>query len=225
MREPINPNTEWDNEHTLYLGASGSGKSQACIQNKAIPKNARVVLWDSSGDHIGVHYRSRLGFLKALDKALRQKKGFRIAFGGNRTVENYEWWCGVVWQMLNGDLRTYAIVEELSAVCVSAAKATKNAAMLLNEGRKYGLVFHGTSQKPQEISKTYFDQCERKLVGRQKGLAMRKKMALEIGVEPNDIGALAPLEFFYDDGTADDPELIKLKYKKVDKKKEVIWAD
>ncbi len=213
--QPINPNTKWANEHTLYLAASGGGKSQVLNQNRAIPENARVILWDPTDDHKGHHFSNKKKFVSALMKGIQSGKGFRIAFNGVATVENYEWWCEVVWSCLNGNHRTYTIVEELSQVCVSAGKATPNAAVLLNQGRKYGLVFHGTSQKPQEISKTYYDQCEYKFIGRQKGLAMRKKMALEIGLTPEQIGQLQPLQFWYDDGTADDPELLKIKYKKV----------
>ena len=38
-----NPNPRQPNEHTLYLGKSGSGKSQALKQNGAIPKRGRAV--------------------------------------------------------------------------------------------------------------------------------------------------------------------------------------
>ena len=214
--KPVNPNTKWPNGHTLYLSASGGGKSQMLNQNKALPKKGvRTILWDPSGDHPGLHFEDRKAFLRAIKTGIKSGKGFRVAFCGERSVKNYEWWCEVVWGSLDGNFATYAIVEELSAVCVTAMKASPNAAVLLNEGRKYGLHFHGTSQKPQEISKTYFDQCEIKFVGRQKGLAMCKKMALEIGMRPEDIRTLKNLQFFHDLGSADEPELLTIKYKKI----------
>lgn len=214
--KPVNPNTAHNNGHTLYLAATGAGKSQMLNQNKAIPhKGVRTILWDPSGDHPGLHFESFGKFVQALRKALNRGGGFRIAFGGNRSVENYEAWCEVVWGVLDGNVETFAIVEELSAVCVTANKASPNAAVLLNEGRKYGLKFHGTSQKPQEISKTYYDQCEIRYVGRQKNGPMQRKMAVDIGVSPDAIRQLQNLQFYHDDGTADDPSLITIPYRPI----------
>ena len=214
--KPVNPNTQWSNEHTLYLAASGAGKSQMLNQNKAIPKRgARVVLWDPSGDHPGVHFDSMAKFCQGLKKALKRGGGFRVAFGGNRSVENYERWCEIVWGILDGNHATFAIVEELSALCVSSAKATPNAAVLLNEGRKYGLKFHGTSQKPQEISKTYYDQCEIRFVGRQKKGPTERKMAQDLGITVEQLRGLENLQFYHDDGTADEPELLTIPYREI----------
>lgn len=214
--QPKNPNTSHSNRNTLYLAASGGGKSQALSQNPAIPKaGARVILWDQSGDHAGLHCDTKAKFIKALRAGLAGGKGFRVAFSGPATIENFEWWCEVCWSVLDGNHLTYLIAEELSAVCPTAGKATPNAAILLNQCRKYGGIFHGTSQKPQEVAKTYFDQCTYKFIGQQKGLAMRRKMAQEIGVTEEAIGALNQLEFFKDDGSPKEPELIKLKYKPV----------
>lgn len=213
--QPSNPDTGHPALHTLYLACTGGGKSQACNYNKAIPKKgARVVLWDPSGDYPGLHCTSKQGFIKALKAGLR-KGHFRVAYSGPATPENFEWWCEVVWSILDGRHITYAIAEELSAVCVSVSKAGPNAAILLNQGRKYGLRFHGVSQKPQEISKTFFDMCPIKWIGQQKGAAMRRRMAAEIGVTEQQIGELQPLEFLVDDGTANEPEKVKIPYRKV----------
>lgn len=212
--EPKNRNLKLPNRHTLYLATSGGGKSQALGQNPEIPKaGARVILWDHAGDHPGLHYRSRVRFLTALDAANRSGGGFRIAYAGERSPEAFEWFMNVCWRMLDGNKLTYVLAEELSAVCTSTAKASPNAARFLNESRKFGGIFHGTSQKPQEVSKTYYDQCGLKFIGQQKGLAMRKRMAMEIGVAPTDIAALEQLEFYRDDGSAKDPELIRLAFK------------
>ena len=213
--QPRNPNTSHPNRNTLYLAASGGGKSQMLAQNPDLPgQGARVILWDQSGDHAGLHCETKAGFIRALKAGLKAG-AFRVAFAGPATIENYEWWCEVCWSVLDGNHLTYMIAEELSAVCPSAGKATPNAAILLNQCRKYGGIFHGTSQKPQEVSKTYFDQCAYKFVGQQKGRAMRRKMAEEIGVTEDQITALEQLQFYKDDGSPREPELIKLKYKPV----------
>lgn len=232
--KPVNPNPAWPSAHALFLACTGGGKSQAVAQGagtvfgggapkvQPIPKGERVIIWDQAGDHAGLHYESRAGFLRALAAGIRGRRGFRVAYAGPQTVAEWEWFCEVVWSVLDGDYLTYLLSEELSAVCPSAGKATDNAAMLLNQGRKFGLRFRGVSQKPQEVAKTYFDQCTIKWIGQQKGLAMQKKMAQEIGVSPEQIARLEPLQFYVDDGRVGEPRLITLKYRKPTG---VIWKD
>lgn len=213
--KPVNPNPTWPNEHALFLGASGSGKSQMCGHLcRQLPKDARVIIWDQSGDHSGAHFESKAGFIKGLRRGVESGKGFRVAFSGAANVANFEWWCEVAWSLLDGNRRTYLIAEELSQVCQTSAKASPNAAVLLNQSRKYGGVFYGLSQKPQEVSKTFFDQCEHKYIGAQRGLAMARRMAEEIGVDVDKIRRLESLNFYYSDGSFKEPELIKIKYKK-----------
>jgi len=215
--QPVNPNPSLPARHTLYLATTGGGKSQMVLQNPAIPwnkKGARIVMWDQAGDYPGTHCESRAGFLKHLRAGIASGKGFRVAFSGTATVENFEWWCEVVWSILDGNHDTHIIAEELSAVCLTAGKASPNAAVLLNQCRKYGGIFHGVSQKPQEVAKTYYDQAAFKFIGQQKGVAMRRKMAAELGITPEEVGALQQLQFYRDDGTAKVPELVPLKYKK-----------
>ena len=220
---PANPDTSHSNRHALYLSATGGGKSQLLESHiKALPVTARVVLWDRDGDHVGLHYRSRAGYLKALKAAIKRGGGFRLAYAGARTKENWEWWCEVVWSILDGRQLTYIVAEELTAVSPSVNRATPNAEVLLNESRKYGGIFWGTSQKPQAVAKTYFDQCDHKYIGRQKTARMCARMAEEIGVTPDDIRKLQPLQFYYDDGTADQCQLITCKYRKISGVK---WRD
>jgi len=179
-----------------------------------LTKDARVILWDQSGDHKGAHFETKAGFIQGLKRGIESGGGFRVAFCGAANVSNFEWWCEVAWSVLDGNRRTYLVAEELSQVCVTAAKASPNAAVLLNQSRKYGGVFFGLSQKPQEVSKTFFDQCEHKYIGAQRGYAMAERMAREIGVSVDQIRAIKPLEFFYSDGSFNEPKLIKIAYKK-----------
>ena len=213
--KPQNPNTAHKNRNTLYIAKSGGGKSQALAQNPAIPQTGgRVIMWDAAGDHPGLHFESRQKFIKALTKGIRSGRGFRVAYAGS-SVEEFEWWCEVCWSVLDGDYLTHLFAEELSQVSPSVAKASPNAAVLLNQLRKYGGIFHGTTQKPQEVAKTFFDQCDHKYIGVQKGEAMCKKMAREIGLQPEQIASLNDLQFYHDCPELAEPELITLKYKKI----------
>ncbi len=207
----INPRPVLPNKNTLYLARSGGGKSQALKQNPELPRNGvRVILWDKSHDHKAHHYDNKRAFVRALMAGLESGKGFRIAFDGGVDVEDYEWWCQTVWHALDGNRLTYVVVEELSEVCISTAKASPEAARLLNQGRKYGMRFHGTSQKPQEISKTYYDQCPLKWIGPQIG-ANIKKFARETGRAESEIAALDDLQFLVWDGRDGQPKAIKYK--------------
>ena len=212
---PTNPNPRHAAVHTLYLAVTGGGKSQAVNANlrEQLKANGqyRVVMWDQAGDYPGHHYETRQGFITALHSALKTGRGFRIAFAGTPTLKNWEWWCEMVWGILDGNRITYAIAEELSAVSPSAGKATDNAAIILNQGRKFGLRFHGVSQKPQEVAKTYFDQCPIKWIGQQKSRAMIRRSAEDMGTDEATIRNLKALEFLVDDGTATPPERTRIK--------------
>lgn len=211
----INQNTKWANRNTLYLGRSGSGKSQACKQNPEIPKSgARVLLWDLSRDHKAHHIDSKVTFANQVRAALASGKPFRLAFsGGDGSIEDFEWWCSVAWAALDGDRETYLIVEELSAVCSSIGKASPMAAKLLNQGRKYGMRFHGIAQKPQEISKTFYDQAEVFWIGQQRGDNV-KKCAKLLGLKEPEVDKLQSLEFWRLDPKLNNgmPEFIKMQY-------------
>lgn len=214
----INQNTKWPNRNTLYLGRSGSGKSQAGKQNPEIPRSgARVLLWDPSHDHKAFHIESKVTYARAVKEAIASGKPFRLAFSGVLdAVKDHEWWCSIVWAALDGNYQTYVIDEELSASCVSTAKAEPNAAKLLNQGRKYGMVYHGIAQVPTEISKTYFNQTEVFYVGQQRGDQLKKSASL-LGFKKNEfekLTSLEPLQFWRLDPKQNGgvPELIKMQY-------------
>ena len=215
----INENASRSNRHTIYLAKSGAGKSQALKQNKEIPaKGARVFLWDTNNDHKANRFRTKEAYLKATIKAIASKKGFRLAFTGGGDsgdiIKDYEWWCSVVLAALDGNHETFIIVEELAAVSPSAHKATKNAAIMMNQSRKYGGIFHGTSQRPEEVAKTFTDNCEVVYIGQQK-THNANKYSKKFGIPEEKIKQLNPLEFYVsDDAKPEDFYFLKLKYKK-----------
>lgn len=211
-----NPNPKLPNEHTLYVGKSGSGKSQALKQNSALPaKGVRCLLWDVSQDHDkGTRYYSdKAKFLGAVKKAVASGKGFRLGWDGDSSPETFEWFAAVVWAILDGNKPTYVVIEELARVVTTAGKADPNLRKLYNEGRKYGARNHAVTQRPQEIPKTVFDQCERFFVGQQKSNNIAK-FADILDVPVLEVKALMPLQFWYlDESSGQLASKTQLKYK------------
>lgn len=216
--KPSNPDHSLPSRHTMYLATNGGGKSQALEQNPEIVKAARVIGWDHAGDHRGIHYTDDCKFVDALMRAearwASHKTPYRIHYAGARGPDPFEWWCEVVIAVLDGRYLTHLIVEELAHVSPSSHRATPTAGLVLNEGRKFGAVFHGTSQRAQEVAKTYYEQCPIKFVGVQNSDAMCRRMAQEVSVTPEQIAALRELQFYKSAGRRGDAELITLKYKK-----------
>ncbi len=210
----VNPNTSHANENTLYLACSGGGKSQALLNNKSIPKRgARVLLWDIDEDHRATRFYTLNDFLKAVISALKTGRGFRIAYSGADTVENFERFCQICWACLDGNKKTYIIIEELADVSPTTTKATPEFGRLLRKGRKFGAVLHITSQRGAEIAKTAYTQCLTKYVGQQQGSDILK-MSQVANVKPSAISELKPLEFWKTQSNAEKPQKIKIRYTK-----------
>ncbi len=210
-----NPNPKQPNEHTLYIGKSGSGKSQALKQNKAIPRRGvRCLLWDVSHDHEKgtTYYSSKNDYINALKRALKSGRGFRLGWDGDSSSETFEWWASVVWAVLDGTRATYVVIEELARVVETVGRAAPNLRKLYNEGRKYGARIHAVTQRPQEIPKTVYDQCECFWVGMQKGPNI-KRFAELLDTSPDQVRALKPLEFYHlDESSGEAAKLKKLTY-------------
>lgn len=191
----INPNTRHSNRNTCYIAMSGFGKSQALKQS--IPtRGARVVLWDPDNDHKANHYQDKRQFIAALIAAVKSGRGFRIAWDGQVDVETFEWWCSVVWSVLDGNKELIVVIEELADVSESAAKASFWWGQLNRKIRKYGGVLHWTTQRSQEVSKTAYSQCAVKFIGYPNDGANLKALATMVAVSEDSLKALKPLQFY-----------------------------
>ncbi len=210
----INENPTLQNRNTLYLGRSGTGKSQALKQNAEVPETgARVVLFDPNCDHAAHRYASRSDFARALARANSSGKGFRVAYTGDASPDVHEWWCQCVLAVLDGERRTFVLDEEIASSCSRPGTADPYFRRLLNQGRKYGMRYHGTSQRPQEIPKTAYENCPVLYVGALKQHSARY-LAREIGVSADEVAALEPLTFYrLDENRARAAELVRLTYR------------
>jgi hypothetical protein len=209
-----NPNPKRSNKNALYIAMSGAGKSQALKQNQEIPASgARVLLFDPNHDHQAARVRGGVGkFAATVMQGIDSGRGFRLAWDTAPTVDNFEAFCRVVMAALDGDHETYVLAEELSLYNERIGKAAPMAAAMMNTGRKYGLIFHGTTQRPTEIPKTYYSQCETLWIGRQKTMAACKAMAAELSVSWEALKNLPDLTFYLDKPGAGGPELVTLQY-------------
>jgi len=193
---------------------TGSGKSQVLKQKGEVPaKGARVVLFDPSRDHAKgtVYYDNRAAFARALKAANASGAGFRIGYDGVRSVEIHEWWCKCVIAILDGKKTTYTITEELARVSLGAGVTTEAHGWLLNEGRKYGLIYHATSQFPARISKDVYDNAGIIYFGRQPP-RLQKTFSNDFGLDYDELKALENLQFMrWDQGKI---ENLKINYQK-----------
>lgn len=177
-----NPNNRHENRHTLVLGTSGSGKTRWLTKNSVIAACKRVVLWDPEADHWALHCKTRAEFVRALRAALVSGKKFRVAYEpAEVNAAEFDWWCGVVWAVLDGDVDTIAVVEEIADV-VKAGSAPKNWGFLTRKSRKYGGILFVVSQRPQQVDKTTVGMCPYKFAG-----------ALETDLDRKAVGAVMSL--------------------------------
>jgi len=191
----INPNTSRDNQNSCFIAMSGFGKSQA-LKNVLPPRGVRAVFWDPDNDHPGQHYDDKKAFVTALIAACKSGQGFRIAWDGAVDVETFEWWCSVVWNILDGDKLTYIIIEELADVSETAGKASPWWGQLNRKCRKYGGILMWTSQRSQEVSKTAYSQAAIKYIGYPNNGANLKALGEMVNVDPADLKRLQKLEFY-----------------------------
>ena len=205
----VNPNTRHDNRHAIYIGCSGSGKTQALKQNPHLKKAKRVLLWDIDQDHKAVRFESRAAYARALLSALKSGKGFRLAYSGADTNANFEWFCRLAWAALDGDKETVVVVEELADVSPSVAKATPEFGRILRKSRKFGGVLLMTSQRGQEIPKTAYNQVSATYVGQQKGGDIAK-VAKDLGLPVDAVAGLQKLTFWMVTQGADAPKRLKI---------------
>ncbi len=211
----INPNTKHENNHCMVSACTGGGKSQL-IGQQLIPKGAghRVLLWDPDEDYKATRFFDRAKYARAVAAALKSGRGFRLAYSGNPTVDNFRWWCSVVWAALDGSKTTHIIIEELADVSPSAGKALPEFGEVLRKGRKYGARLVMATQRGAEIPKTAWRGVRHRYIGQQE-MADRQQLAKEAGISAEAIAALQPLQFWHKQSGAADPTKVIIKYRKI----------
>ncbi len=169
-------------------------------------------MWDNNRDHTA-HQYNRLGdFFRALDRANKSGRGFRVAYTGEASPDIFELWSRGVWEILNGNKITYLLVEEYSDCCrgpgaLSANKDTYHR-RLWTQSRKYGGIFHATSQRPQLISKDALGNAGEIWASSMDSRAA-KRVGDEIDVSAAQLKDLTPGNFYHW-GITSDAKLIQV---------------
>lgn len=204
-----NPNTSLPNLNTFYAAMSGGGKSQA-VKNQKLSN--RVLIWDPDEDHKAkARVYSMTDFMAYLTKH-GHKAAFSVAYSGDNSVKAFELFCGAVWAVLDGRMRTDVIIEELADVTPTSGKAGEWSGQLIRRIRKYFGVGHYVTQRPAEVPKTIYTQCAVKYIGMQEGDDLQR-MAKHAGVDPAILAGLQPLEFIRKEN-GKDPEKVQFRFKR-----------
>ncbi len=139
-------------------------------------------------------------FFRALDRANKSNKGFRIAYTGEAAPDVFEDWSHGVWEILDGNKTTHLLIEEYSDCCrgpglLSPAKE-KYHRRLWTQSRKYGGIIYTTSQRPQLISNDSIGNVGQIWAGSM-DLPAAKRIGQEIGVDRKLIQELDAGHFYH----------------------------
>jgi len=184
-----NPNPNKANRHSLFLAASGYGKSTALRKNPLINK-PRLIAWDPGYDHDLPRVKTMRAFVESL------KRPGRIAVSLDRaTPSAFNVFCKAIWAVLDGDHDTVIVVEEAAAVQMSVGKAQPDWGILVRESRKFGGIILATSQRSQEIDKTIVTQCHTVYVGCH-ALRDARLIGRDLDIDPDAIASLDVGQFY-----------------------------
>ncbi len=197
--EPINADNALDCFNAMYVGSSGSGKTNA-VKNINIAADDNVVFFDFYGDYNGtfkgqtVHtYYDWQSFAENLFKARSSGLPFKIArgFDSRVTKEDFEIFCGFCWSLGDGNAKPVNVVlEEFARFSDSTGKIVGYAGDLLSVGRKFGLRTHVVFQRGQEVGKTIMTNCTRKWIGYQERDNDAVYLSKELGIDASAISSL-----------------------------------
>ncbi len=205
----INPNNSLPLSHTIYCGASGSGKTTAVKLLGRVGKCA--VLFDPMGDYrpsrkrklsgLGKgrtvhHYTSRKGFAAAFLEAWRSGKGFAIAYQSphsdnlDKLREDALWFGQLVHAASDGNRELHVVFEELARYCTNATADRSILGWIANVGRKFNIIAHWSFQRPMQVPKTFIDDAEYFVIGAQNSVKDARRWMEELDCSLDEIVAL-----------------------------------
>lgn len=210
----INENPALLNQHVTIIGTSGAGKSQVC-KHLVPPRGVRFVAFDPDSDHrvpAGCRFDAFNQFCRALIQADRSGKPFRLAYSGGHSAADFQRFCEVLWDILDGNTLTHIALEEAGDFCASSGPAKNAFGRLLRRSRKYGGIIYTISQRGAELPTTARTQVKFKYVGivDEDDLKTAAKYA---GVTPEQLAEIEPDTLtFYKREANNPPEKVQFSY-------------
>lgn len=171
------------------------------MRRGGIPKTgARVALWDTNRDH-PAHQFDRMGdYARALARAHKSGRGFRIAYCGEPSPDAFEVWSHLLWEILDGNRLTFGLIEEYSDCCRGAGPLSQQRDTFhrrnWTQGRKYGAILMATSQRPQLISKDALGNAG-EIWASSMDMAAAKRVGAEMDIGQDLLRACQVGEFYH----------------------------
>lgn len=176
------------------MGSTGSGKTAWVLANLVKKSHRRLAVWDFKREHqkLGDLVTESIGEAIAAMMRPEFRVVFRPSFNRKVRVAQFNLFCKAVWQAKD----TFFIAEELAMV-TTPQLAPEGWQQLTTTGRSEGITIVGLSQRPAQVDKDFFDNCTELHCGFLAGKRSRDVMAEELGVDPEQIKALGPLEYIH----------------------------
>lgn len=185
-----------DNRNHLVTATSGGGKSTWV--KRQVRGARRLLVWDPDGEYSGIvqTHTTRSTFIAALRKRCGRSSPMRLGLTVDPTEAAFEWWAAAVFAVACATRPMVVVAEEIADV-TRTAKASTAWGQLVRRGRKYGVQLFAVTQRPAECDKTIYSQTAYKWVGVLESEADRKRLASLIGIRPEVLAELKPLECYY----------------------------
>lgn len=185
--------------HCLFVGTTGSGKTYQIKRHRALRIAKRVLIWDPDGTYKlkGMKRAKSADEIKQFLQGKPYSFNFTISLEADTISEaEFEKFCAIALTVAHAKYPLAIIIEELADVA-RIGKASPNWGQLSRKVRKYGGIIIAASQKPQEIDKTFIDQCAVFGVGLLKTKTTRKYAAEMLDITEDELKTLKPMDWFF----------------------------
>lgn len=175
----------------VAVGASGSGKSSWAKAELARTQPRRLLIVDPDDEygafaHRADSMRQALELTAAPSFAVRIRPTHRRELG----VRQFAFACALAWERAP----CVFVVDEL-ADYVTASSGPDEWLRLVRRGRKQGVTVYALSQRPALIDKTLWSQATYLRTGWLSYLEDQRTIAGALGVRPDELAALKPLDY------------------------------
>ncbi len=181
---------------TAIIGSTGSGKGSRMKWILSREKFDRLAIFDPEGEYS--EFGQVVDTLAGLVTLLKKPK-FRAIFVPSENDRakkiQFDAFCQIVAGNDNGIGGSCAVVVDELAEVTTPSYAPPGWRKVCNKGRKRGLIVYGMSQYPAQVDKAFWGACTTIFTGRLITPAHAKAMSCQIGVAPDEIRALADLEY------------------------------